>query len=96
MPDTILVVEDETALRETLLYVLHKDGYVVGSVADGLSAVDAARKIKPDLIILDLMLPGLDGFDVCRILRKEMNTPILMLTARDDEFRPSNRTGSGC
>jgi DNA-binding response OmpR family regulator len=85
MPDTILVVEDETALRETLSHVLKKEGYTVGSVADGLSAVGEARKIKPDLIILDSMLPGIDGFEVCRILRKGMNTPILMLTARDDE-----------
>jgi DNA-binding response OmpR family regulator len=85
MPDTILIVEDEAALRETISYMLQKDGYVVEAVRDGLLALDKARKIRPDLIILDLMLPGMDGFDVCRILRKEMNTPILMLTARDDE-----------
>jgi DNA-binding response OmpR family regulator len=85
MPDTILVVEDELALRETLVYSLKKEGYTVEAVSDGYVAVETARKLQPDLILLDLMLPGLDGFEVCRILRKEMITPILMLTARDDE-----------
>ena len=85
MTDTILVVEDELALRETLVYSLTKEGYTVEAVGDGRAAVETARNLKPDLILLDLMLPGLDGFEVCRILRKEMITPILMLTARDDE-----------
>jgi DNA-binding response OmpR family regulator len=86
MPETILVVEDETALRETLAYNLQKEGYAVQAVGDGRSALESARRLKPDLLVLDIMLPELDGFDVCRILRKEMNTPILMLTARDDEI----------
>lgn len=86
MPETILVVEDELALRDTLSYNLKKDGFIVEAVGDGRSALDSARKLKPDLIILDLMLPEIDGFEVCRILRKEMTTPILMLTARDDEI----------
>lgn len=86
MPETILVVEDETALRETLAYNLQKEGYTVEAVGDGRKALDSARRLKPDLLVLDLMLPELDGFEVCRILRKEMNTPILMLTARDDEI----------
>ena len=86
MPETILVVEDETALRETLAYNLKKEGYAVEAVGDGRSALDSARRLKPDLLVLDLMLPELDGFEVCRILRKEMSTPILMLTARDDEI----------
>jgi DNA-binding response OmpR family regulator len=85
MPETILIVEDELSLRETLTYKLQREGYTVQAVADGRSAVDAARRIKPDLILLDLMLPQLDGFEVCRILRREMNTPIIMLTARDEE-----------
>src|SRR5512145_3389336 len=59
---------------------------VVEDVGDGRSAIEAARRLKPDLIVLDLMLPEIDGFEVCRILRKEMITPILMLTARDDEI----------
>ncbi len=86
MPETILIVEDEPALRDTLSYNLKKDGFTVESVGDGRSALDSARKLKPDLIILDIMLPELDGFEVARILRKEMSTPILMLTARDDEI----------
>jgi DNA-binding response OmpR family regulator len=82
----ILVVEDELALRETLAYNLSRQGYAVESVADGQAALDAARHKQPDLIVLDLMLPVLDGFEVCRILRQEMSVPILILTARDDEI----------
>jgi DNA-binding response OmpR family regulator len=85
MPD-ILVVEDDTALRETLVYNLSRQDYSVRSVGDGLSALKAARQAQPDLILLDLMLPGMDGIEVCRILRQEMNIPILILTARDDEI----------
>jgi len=86
MPESILVVEDEPSLQETLVYNLKKEGYKVEAVGDGLVALESARRLKPDLIVLDLMLPGIDGFEVCRILRKEMTTPILMLTARDDEI----------
>jgi DNA-binding response OmpR family regulator len=86
MPESILVVEDEPALRDTLSYNLKKDGFAVEAVGDGRSALETARRLKPDLIVLDLMLPEIDGFEVCRILRQEMITPILMLTARDDEI----------
>jgi DNA-binding response OmpR family regulator len=86
MAEKILVVEDEPALQETLAYNLEKQGYSVEAVGDGRLAVDAARKLKPDLILLDIMLPGMDGFEVCKILRREMNAPIIMLTARDDEI----------
>src|ERR1051325_5566160 len=86
MTESILVVEDEPALRDTLSYNLKKDGFAVEAVGDGRSALESARRLKPDLIVLDLMLPEIDGFEVCRILRKEMITPILMLTARDDEI----------
>jgi DNA-binding response OmpR family regulator len=86
MAETILVVEDEPALRDTLSYNLKKDGFTVESVGDGRAALVSARNLKPDLIVLDIMLPEIDGFEVCRILRKEMSTPILMLTARDDEI----------
>ena len=86
MPETILIVEDEPALRDTLSYNLQKDGFRVEAVGDGRAALDSARSLKPDLIVLDLMLPEIDGFEVCRILRREMSTPILMLTARDDEI----------
>lgn len=86
MPEKILVVEDEIALQETLAYSLKKEGFTVETVGDGRSALESARKLKPDLIVLDIMLPEMDGFEVARILRKEMSTGILMLTARDDEI----------
>jgi len=86
MSEKILIVEDEPSLQETLVYNLKKQGYEVDAADDGLLAVETARKNVPDLIILDIMLPGLDGFEVCKILRKEMSVPILMLTARDDEI----------
>jgi len=86
MANSILVVEDEPSLQETLAYNLKKEGYTVEAVGDGREALDLARKLKPDLIVLDLMLPSLDGFEIARILRKEMTTAILMLTARDDEI----------
>jgi DNA-binding response OmpR family regulator len=86
MPEKILVVDDEISLQETLSYNLKRQGYEVEAVGDGPSALEAARRIKPDLLILDIMLPGMDGIEVCRILRQEMSTPVLMLTARDDEI----------
>jgi DNA-binding response OmpR family regulator len=86
MPEKILVVDDEISLQETVAYNLKKQGYEVQTTGDGTEALDLAREMNPDLIILDVMLPGLDGFEICRILRKEMTTPVLMLTARDDEI----------
>ncbi len=86
MPEKILVVEDEPALQETLVYNLKKQGYTVESAGDGRKAIDSARHFLPDLIVLDIMLPELDGFEVCRAVRKEMTVPILMLTAKDDEI----------
>ena len=86
MPEKILIVEDEIALQETLAYSLKKEGYILETVGDGRSALEAARRLKPDLIVLDIMLPEMDGFEVARTLRKEMTTAILMLTARDDEI----------
>lgn len=85
MGDKILVVEDEETLLETLAYNLKRQGYDVLTASDGNLALDVAREEQPDAIVLDIMLPGLDGFEVCRILRKEMSVPILMLTARDEE-----------
>lgn len=86
MPEKILIVEDEISLQETLAYNLKRQGYNVEAVGDGSAGLETARRIRPDLIVLDIMLPGIDGFEVCRILRQEMNTPVLMLTARDDEI----------
>ncbi|MGH2538779.1 MAG: response regulator [Candidatus Promineifilaceae bacterium] len=80
----ILVVEDEAALLETLTYNLTRQGYAVAQARDGHRAIERARQERPDLILLDVMLPGVDGFEVCRVLRPEMNAPILMLTARDE------------
>jgi len=82
----VLIVEDEPVLQETLAYNLTRQGYLLETARDGFLAIEVARRSRPDLIILDIMLPGLDGFEVCRILRQEMNVPILMLTARDDEI----------
>lgn len=82
----ILVVEDEVTLVETLTYNLERQGYTVFASGDGHDALKIAQREKPDLIILDVMLPGLDGFEVCRILRKDTNAPILMLTARSSEI----------
>ncbi len=86
MSEKILVVDDEPTIRETVAYNLENAGYDVITAADGPAALEAARTQSPDLVILDIMLPGMDGFEVCRILRKEMTTPVLMLTARDDEI----------
>jgi DNA-binding response OmpR family regulator len=86
MADKVLVVEDEIPLQETLLYNLEKQGYEIEKASDGKTAIEKARSFHPDLIILDVMLPVMDGFEVCRVLRQEMNTPIIMLTARTDEI----------
>ncbi|NKQ34460.1 MAG: response regulator transcription factor [Chloroflexi bacterium] len=85
MKAKILVVEDDETLQETLVWNLERQGYKVAAAANGRTALNLARKKKPDLIILDVMLPELDGIDICRILRKESATPILMLTARAEE-----------
>jgi DNA-binding response OmpR family regulator len=82
---TILVVDDEAPLLESLRINLERQRYTVITAATGDEAVRLARQQRPDLIILDVMLPVLDGFEVCRILRSELPTPILMLTARDEQ-----------
>ncbi len=82
---TILLVEDEAVLGETLRYNLEREGHTVLHATDGVQGLELARSSQPDLVILDVMLPRLDGFSVCRILRTESAVPILMLTARQDE-----------
>jgi DNA-binding response OmpR family regulator len=82
---TVLVVDDEPTLVATLRYNLEREGYKVVAAIDGEEALALARSERPDLMILDLMLPSVDGFEVCRILRREMSLPILMLTARTAE-----------
>ncbi|HJX13334.1 MAG TPA: response regulator transcription factor [Dehalococcoidales bacterium] len=81
----ILIVEDDPNLLSTLGYNLRREGYDVVTAADGADALDSARREKPDLIILDVMLPTLSGFEVCRILRRDMTVPIMMLTAKTEE-----------
>ena len=85
MARTILVVEDEPTLRETVAEALETEGFEVRAAGDGQSAVAQFREHRPDLILLDLMLPGMSGMDVCRIVRAESSVPIVMLTARDSE-----------
>lgn len=82
----ILLVEDEPSLLETLAYNLSRQDYKVYEATTGFQALEVARQERPDLIVLDLMLPGIDGFEVCRLLRQEMSVPILMLTARDEDI----------
>ena len=84
--NAVLVVEDDRNLLEVLKYNLRKEGYSVFTAEDGAAALELARRQRPSLIILDIMLPRLSGFEVCRILRAEMTVPILMLTARADEM----------
>ena len=81
----ILVVDDEPSIVDVLTYNLEKSHYHVLIARDGVEALKLTREESPDLVILDLMLPGLDGLEVCRELRKEGDIPIIMLTARDEE-----------
>lgn len=83
---TILLVEDDPILSETLRYNLEREGYAVINAPDGVVGLERARRDQPDMVILDVMLPRLDGFSVCRILRQESEVPILILTARQDEI----------
>jgi DNA-binding response OmpR family regulator len=82
---TVLVVEDDPAILDAVAYNLEADGHTVLRAADGVSGLDAARESRPDLVVLDVMLPRMSGLDVCRILRGEQTVPILMLTARTGE-----------
>jgi DNA-binding response OmpR family regulator len=86
MPETVLVIEDEPGLRETLAYNLKQAGYAVEAAADGRTGLQTAQSVRPDLIILDVMLPEMDGLEVARRVRREMNSAILMLTARAEEI----------
>jgi len=85
MPNTILVVDDEPKIVRLAQDYLEKSGFRVISAGDGESALAMTRREKPDLIVLDLMLPGMDGLDVCRAIRRESDVPIIMLTARAEE-----------
>ncbi len=82
---TILIVDDEAPIRDILVYNLEKEGYKTIEASDGITAVDIALEKKPDLILLDVMLPKLDGLSVCKRIKNSLNVPILMLTAKDNE-----------
>jgi DNA-binding response OmpR family regulator len=82
---SILVVDDEPVIMESLAYSLRREGYEVTVSPNGLEALELFDKINPDLVVLDVMLPGIDGLEVCRRLRTRSSVPIIMLTARGDE-----------
>ncbi|HLQ36112.1 MAG TPA: response regulator transcription factor [Chloroflexota bacterium] len=82
----VLVVDDDPIMRDTLAYNLRREGYECFLAVDGTQALGMARTERPDLVLLDLMMPGIDGLEVCRMLRRESDLPILILTAKDDEF----------
>ena len=86
MAKTILVVDDEATLRETLAWNLEREGYRVVEAADGREALDRFEAEHPDLVLLDLMLPGMSGIDVCRQIRLKSKTPVIMVTAKDTEL----------
>jgi len=86
MARTILVIDDEPTLRETLVDALESDGFRVVAAADGREALARFREDRPDLVLLDLMLPEMSGIEVCRIIRQESGVPIVMLTAKDSEL----------
>jgi two-component system OmpR family response regulator len=85
-PATILVVDDEPAITDAIAYTLRKEGYRVEIAATGTEAIAAARHLQPDAIVLDVMLPGVDGLQVCRTLRAESTVPIMLLSAKGEEI----------
>ena len=85
MAATILVVDDERNIVQLARLYLEKEGFRVESAANGREALEKVQSARPDLVVLDLMLPELDGWEVCRRLRKDSNLPIIMVTARDDD-----------
>ncbi|MGC5303798.1 response regulator, partial [Dietzia kunjamensis] len=84
MTPKILVVDDDAALAEMLTIVLRGEGFETEIVGDGVRAIETFRAVQPDLVLLDLMLPGKSGIDVCREIRAESRVPIVMLTAKTD------------
>lgn len=83
---TILIVDDEQPIVDILVYNLQKEGYNTIEASDGITAIDVALEKKPDLILLDIMLPKLDGLSVCKRIKNSLNVPIIMLTAKDSEI----------
>jgi len=85
LSETILIIEDEQHIAELVKLYLEAEGYETASTSDGLQALETFRSLSPSLIILDIMLPGMDGWDICREIRKESIVPIIMLTAKESE-----------
>jgi two-component system alkaline phosphatase synthesis response regulator PhoP len=86
MSSKILVVDDEPSILKSIQFSLEKEGYQVITAVDGPTAIEVARREKPNLVVLDVMLPGIDGYEVCRQLRAEFPIPIIMLTAKGEEI----------
>ena len=86
MSNKILVVEDEENILEAIKYALTKEGYEVHTAVDGEAALELSQSVNPDLVVLDVMLPKLDGFEVCRIIRKDFDIPIFILSAKSEEI----------
>ena len=82
----ILVIEDEENIREAVVYSLSQEGFDVYSANDGEEGLNKAKSLSPDLVLLDVMLPKLDGFEVCRMIRKELDLPVFMLSAKGEEI----------
>lgn len=82
----VLIADDEARIRDVVQYALEQDGFTVTAVSDGRAALEKAEQLEFDLIVLDVMMPEMDGFEVCRKLRAQKNTPILFLSARGEEF----------
>ena len=95
MKGRVLIVDDDPALAEMLGIVLHGEGYDVSHCGDGAQALSAFRQAKPDLVLLDVMLPGMNGVEVCRRIRNESDVPIIMLTARTDTVDVVNGLEAG-
>jgi DNA-binding response OmpR family regulator len=85
-PDRVLVVDDEPNIRETVAFNLRREGLEVALASSGVEAIEQARALDPDLVVLDVMLPGMDGFEVCRRIREHSTVPILLLSARGEEI----------
>jgi len=85
MIQKILIIEDERPLAEAIAFNLHEEGFASVVATDGIAGLDSFRKERPDLVILDLMLPGIEGLELCRIIRRESDCPIIMLTAKSRE-----------
>jgi DNA-binding response OmpR family regulator len=85
-PARVVIVDDDESIRELATLYLRKEGFDVSCAVDGTSALEKIRQVDPALVVLDLMLPGISGYDVCRAVRAESSVPIIMLTARDEDI----------